>query len=66
MKYKIEIWVYWHLEEEYESDSIKDILEWYIEHWKGCYECGGCAFNVYKNGEKLDFDELWELGFYLI
>lgn len=64
MEYKIEIWTYRNLAEEYESDNIESILEWYKMHWQHCYECGGCAFEVYKNGEELDFDELYELGFH--
>lgn len=64
MEYRIEIWVYRNLKAEYESNSIEAILEWYKTCWQHCYECGGCAFEVYKNGEELDFDELYELGFH--
>lgn len=64
MEYKIEIWMYRNLAEEYESDNIESILEWYKTYWKHCYDCGGCALDVYKNGELLDFDEKYELGFY--
>ena len=64
MEYKIEIWIYRSLSDEYEADSIEAILEWYKTYWQHCCECGGCAFDVYKNGEELDFDEKRELGFY--
>lgn len=64
MRYRIEIWVYRVLKDEYESDSIEDVLEWYKSHWQCCYECGGCSFSVYKNDEEMDFDTLWDLRFY--
>ena len=64
MKYRIEIWQYHSMTEEYESDNIEGILEWYRAYWQYCYDCGGCSFNVYKNGERLDFDEEYKLGFH--
>ena len=47
----------------YEADDIQNILAWFKWYWYGEYDCGGCAFTVYKNGIELEFDELWELGF---
>lgn len=64
MEYKIKIWTYRKLADEYESDSIEAVLEWYKTNWMYCYNCGGCAFYIYKNGEEVDFDKLYELGFY--
>ena len=61
--YKIEIWQHRSLSEVYEADDIQDILAWFKWYWYGEYDCGCCAFTVYKNGIELSFDELWELGF---
>ena len=64
MKYKIEIWQWHNLTTAYESDDIKNILKWYRRKWLRCYECGGCSFDIYRDGELLEFDEEYELGFY--
>ena len=63
MIYKIEIWQHRSLVEVYEADDIQNILAWFKWYWYGEYDCGGCAFSVYKNGIEFSFDELWELGF---
>lgn len=64
MKYRIEIWVYRNLQDTYEADDIETILEWYKTHWQYCHECGGCAFDVYENGNLIDFDMVYDLGFH--
>ena len=64
MKYKIEIWQYQSMTEFYESENIEYIVTWYKSNWESCWEMGECAFDVYKNGEQLSFDEEYELGFY--
>ena len=64
MKYKIEIWQYHSLVETYESDNIEDILVWYESNWKWPYELGDCAFEIYKDGRNLSFEEENELGFF--
>lgn len=63
MKVKIEIWQYHNIVDEYESDNIKEVLNWFRKHWRCCFYNGGCAFEVYKNNERLSFFELYELGF---
>lgn len=63
--YRIEIWQSRNLLEVYESEDIQNILAWYKWNWYDAYERSLCAFYVYKNGyEELEFDELYELGFY--
>ena len=63
--YRIEIWQYHSLTETYESDSVEEILDWYKNNnWQYCYECGGCAFDVYKDGIELSFEEEYKLGFH--
>ena len=65
MKYKIEIWQWYHMTDSYESDDIQDILSWYkTKGWYGAYDNGLCSFGVYENGRRLSFDEGYELGFY--
>lgn len=64
MKYRIEIWVYRNLQDKYESNTIEAVLDWYKNYWRHCYECGGCDFDVYENGEEIGFDELYDLGFH--
>lgn len=64
MKYKIEIWQWRSIIETYESDDITDVLDWYRNNWRGCYECGNCSFTVYEYGRELSFEEEFELGFY--
>lgn len=63
MKVKIEIWQYHNVVDEYESDNIEEILNWFRKHWRCCYNDGGCSFEVYQNGKRLSFHELCELGF---
>ena len=62
--YKIEIWQYGTITETYESNNVEEVLDWYKWSWRNCYDCGGCAFGVYKDGEELSFDEVYALGFY--
>lgn len=63
--YKIEIWQNQNISEVYEADDIQDILAWYKWYWYESWDKGVCAFYVYKNGfEELEFNELYELGFY--
>lgn len=62
--YKIEIWQHWSLVETYEDDNIEEVLRWYKSNWQYCYECGGCAFDLYKDDVELSFDEEYELGFH--
>lgn len=64
MKYKIEIWQYHSITATYESDDIKDILSWYRSCWSHSYDMGYCAFDVYKDGVLLSFDEEYNLGFH--
>ena len=62
--YKIEIWQWGNMSEVYEAEDIQDILAWFRWEWYGAYDSGRCSFNVRKDGVELDFDELYELGFY--
>ena len=64
MKYKIEIWQWHALSKTYESNNIKDVVEWYKLHWKDCYEQGYCTFCVYENDRQLSFSEEDNLGFF--
>lgn len=52
------------MSEVYEAEDIQDILAWFRWEWYGAYDSGRCSFNVRKDGVELDFDELYELGFY--
>lgn len=65
MKYKIEIWRYHALIEEYQSDTIQDIYDWFYNYnWKWEYELGNCCFNVYEDEREMTFNELNKHGFY--
>ena len=64
MRYRIEIWQYHNLVETFESNHIKDVLDWYREEWKMTYDYGNCTFYVYKNNKRLYFDEKNKLGFF--
>lgn len=64
MKYKIEIWQYHEIVETYENEDIKEILKWYKEEWQYTFDMGGCAFYIYENDRRMDFDEKYKLGFY--
>lgn len=64
MKYKIEIWQYHNIADTYESDDIRDVLNWYKNNWHWIYDVGDCAFYVYKDNEELSWDEEYKLGFY--
>lgn len=64
MKYKIEIWQFHSLVETFESDDVNKVLEWYRVEWKMAYDYGQCTFCLYENGEKLDFDTTYDLGFF--
>ena len=63
VKLKIEIWQYHNIVDTYENDNIEEILNWFRKHWRCCYNDGGCDFEVYQNGKRLSFHELYELGF---
>lgn len=64
MKYKIEIWQWRSIADTYESDNVKDVVDWYKTNWQGLYESGNCSFIVYECGRELSFEETFELGFY--
>ena len=61
--YKIEIYRYHSLIETYEDDDVEEVLRWYMSNWQYCYEVGGCAFDLYKDGIELSFEEEYKLGF---
>lgn len=63
MKYRIEIWIYGRQYDAYESDTIQEILKWWIDNWFVTYDNGLCAFCVYKDNEEIGFHELYTLGF---
>lgn len=65
MKYKIEIWQFHSLVETFESDDVKEVLEWYRKEWKMAYDYGQCTFYLFRNGVKLDFDTIYKLGFHI-
>ena len=72
MKYRIEIWKYNSITDEYsdiideyEYDNIEDILKWYQTWWRYYCKYNLSTFYVYKNNERLDFEEEYKLGFYL-
>lgn len=64
MKYAIEIWKYHSIRETYENDDIEEVLKWYKDNWKSCYDYGGCMFYLFKNNKELPFEEVRRLGFY--
>lgn len=64
MIYRIYIWQYHENIDTYESGRIDDVLKWYRNKWADAYKRGWCAFNVYKDGIELSFEEENELGFY--
>lgn len=61
--YKIEIWQYHSKVDEYISNDVKEVLNWYNEEWYLMYKAGFCCFYLYKNDVKLTFDEEYKLGF---
>lgn len=62
--YRIEIWVYGNIRDEFENKSIKKVLKWYKENWQLVYNMGGCSFNVFKGDILLTFEEEYKLGFH--
>lgn len=59
--YKIEIWRYKVIIDTFESESLKDIYNWFNdEGYKFEYENGGNAFYVYEDDKILDGYELEE------
>ena len=63
MMYEIEIWQYHVMVENYKSNNIEEILEWFEFNWKGICDTGYAAFFVYKNSVELSYEELDSLGF---
>lgn len=63
MIYEIEIWQYHVMVENYKSNNIEEILEWFEFNWKSCCETGYASFYVYANSIELSFEELGDLGF---
>lgn len=64
MKYKIIIWQYKSEVDRYENDNIKEILKWYKDKWQHKYDIGDCSFSIFEDNKRLDFDEVYKLGFY--
>lgn len=64
MAYKIEIWRYHEVVDEYEDKSVGNVLKWYRNHWKRTYDFGGCFFDLLENGKEVDWDTQYELGFF--
>ena len=64
MIYRIEIWRYHRLTATYENDDVAEVLKWYKDNWEYCYDCGGCTYELYKDGICLSFDEGYDLGFH--
>ena len=64
MKYKIDIWQYGNIVESYESDDIKEIVNWYKENWSSAYEQGLCSIDVYEPRKDIPFEEAVKLGFF--
>lgn len=64
MNYEIEIWQYHVMVENYKSNNIEEILEWFKFNWQSCCESGYASFFVYKNSIEISFEELDNLGFY--
>lgn len=63
-KYRIEIWRYHAKIDTYESNDIKEILNWYKNNYQILYDYGGCAFDIYEDNKLLDFETEDKLGFY--
>ena len=61
MKYKAEIWHYRSIIDTCESDNIDDIREWFKFEWYASYDNGMCSLEVYRNGEEMSWDEMFEL-----
>ena len=64
MRYKIEIWQWHSIVDTYESNDINEVLEWYKDEWKDCYDYGNCTFYMFDDNKELSFDEKHKLGFY--
>lgn len=64
MKYRIDIWQYGDISESYESDDIKDLVNWYKENWSTAYYIGECTMDIYKPREDIPYEEAVRLGFY--
>lgn len=63
-KYKIEIWRYHGIVDEFSSDDILSVRDWWFDGWQHAYDTGECSFYVYENNRKMSFDELYDPGFY--
>lgn len=48
----------------FESNELNEILTWWRRNHLLDYDNGHNTFYLYKNGKELDFDEVYELGFY--
>lgn len=62
--YRIEIWRYHRMVDEYENIDINKVLEWYEEKWKLSYDYGQCTFYVFLDKQELSFEEENKMGFY--
>ena len=61
MKYKAEIWRYRGIIDTCESDNIDDIREWFKSEWYASYYNGMCSLMVYRDGEEMSWDEMFDL-----
>jgi hypothetical protein len=47
-----------------ENNNLSEILFWYRKNWAVCVEKGIGYLHLYKDGNKLEFTKVKELGFY--
>lgn len=64
MKYRIDIWQYGNMVENYESDNIEEVVDWYKENWADAYEHSLCTMDVYEQRRDIPFEEAIKFGFF--
>jgi hypothetical protein len=60
----MEIWQWHRIVDTYASDDINEVLEWYKDEWKDCYDNGNCAFYMFDNDKETSFEEEYKIGFF--
>ena len=64
MKYRINVWQYGRIIEDYYSNDVNEVVKWYRKNWADSYEVGNCTIEVYESDKDMLFNRAVACGFY--
>lgn len=57
MKYKVQVCIYGEVVEEKESNSLKEMRDWWRKRWKRTEDYGGCFCEWFIDGKYQDIPQ---------